>query len=122
MPSSQGLLRIVAWILSMGGLALLFAGMIKLGLARLHGLSVDPLEQSSLYRFTRNPQIVGSMVAVVGYALFWPSWHTLGWVILFAVLVHLMVMAEEEHLRAVHGEAYEQYCNRVPRYLGRRRG
>ena len=117
--STHPILRAVAWVLSMGGLAVLFVAMAQLGLARLHGLNVDPLEQSRLYRFTRNPQILASMVAVIGYALFWPSWHTLGWVVLFAVLVHLMVRAEEAHLHAVHGEAYEQYCARVPRYLGR---
>jgi protein-S-isoprenylcysteine O-methyltransferase Ste14 len=32
-----------------------------------------------------------------------------------------MVLTEEEHLRAVHGEAYVRYCERVPRYIGFRR-
>ncbi|MEE9170466.1 MAG: hypothetical protein V3U73_11910, partial [bacterium] len=26
-------------------------------------------------------------------------------------------LAEEEHLRNIHGEEYARYCERVPRYL-----
>ncbi len=38
-------------------------------------------------------------------------------VIRVAVLSHLMILTEEEHLRHVFGEVYERYCERVPRYI-----
>jgi len=38
------------------------------------------------------------------------------------VLLRLMVHTEEEHLLRVFGAEYEQYCRRVHRFLGLRRG
>ena len=66
---------------------------------------------------TRNPQIVGSALIVIGYAMYWPSWHSLGWVILYAAICHMMVLTEEEHLRRTFAEEYVRYCECVPRYL-----
>ena len=40
--------------------------------------------------------------------------------LLLAIILHVMIVTEEEHLRAVFGEDYRRYCERVPRYLGRR--
>ncbi len=39
-------------------------------------------------------------------------------VILLVVLIQMMILSEEEHLRDVFGEQYTSYCGRVPRYLG----
>ena len=81
-------------------------------------LEVDAMIQTGLYRLSRNPQIVGGSLLVIGSAVQWPSWYALGWVILYGAITHMMVLTEEEHLSAVHGEAYARYCERVPRYLG----
>ena len=74
--------------------------------------------QSGPYRITRNPQIVGGSLLVIGTTLLWPSWYALGWIALYGVVAHLMVITEEENLHRVFGEEYAQYCERVPRYLG----
>jgi protein-S-isoprenylcysteine O-methyltransferase Ste14 len=118
-PSPRGgpVVEIVAWILVVAGLLGLSYGMLILGVRRTHGLAVDRLREFGPYRFTRNPQVLACSVAVAGYALLWPSWHTLGWFVLYAAAIHMMVLTEEEHLRAAHGEAYERYCARVRRYL-----
>ena len=68
--------------------------------------------------FTRNPQLMGGALLVVGYILLWPSWYALGWLALFATMAHLMILAEEEYLFSIYGEEYERYCKRVPRYFG----
>jgi protein-S-isoprenylcysteine O-methyltransferase Ste14 len=104
------------------GVAALLIAMAGFGLRRALGLKVTGLEQSGLYRLSRNPQIVICTLAVIGYAILWPSWHTLGWLILYAVIAHMMVLTEEGHLRNVHGAAYVQYCERVPRYIWFRPG
>ncbi len=54
----------------------------------------------------------------MGFALLWPSWYAVGWVILYAVIAYTMVLTEEEYLRRAFGAEYERYCRRVPRYLG----
>jgi protein-S-isoprenylcysteine O-methyltransferase Ste14 len=33
------------------------------------------------------------------------------------VLIHLMILREEQYLASLHTRDYERYCRRVPRYL-----
>jgi protein-S-isoprenylcysteine O-methyltransferase Ste14 len=106
-----GLLMVAA------GLVGAVLGMANLGFRRAFGQEVDEPQQSGLYGVTRNPQILMYGLAVIGYALLWPSWYALGWVSLYAAIAHIMVLTEEEHLRRVGGETYRRYCERVPRYL-----
>jgi protein-S-isoprenylcysteine O-methyltransferase Ste14 len=103
------------------GLVLAFGTMAWFGMRRALGLEVNALIQIGPYRVTRNPQIVGGSLLVVGSTLLWPSWYALGWVVLYVIVAHTMVLTEEEHLRAVFGQGYERYCEGVPRYFGFRR-
>lgn len=105
------------WSLIAMGLGATVVMIVWFGLRRACGLEVNELVQRGPYRVTRNPQVVACAAAVVGYALFWPSWHSAGWVILYAAVAHLMVLTEEEHLRSVYGDAYVRYCEQVPRYF-----
>ena len=89
-----------------------------LGLSRSAGQESISLENSGLYRLSRNPQLMGGALLIIGYVLLWLSWYSLGWFVLYLAMMHMMVLTEEGFLHAIHGEAYEQYCKRVPRYLG----
>jgi protein-S-isoprenylcysteine O-methyltransferase Ste14 len=111
-------LRVIGVICILLGLASAFGTMFWFGLRRAFGLEVNALKHTGPYRVTRNPQIVGGSLLVIGSAVLWPSWYALGWVVLYAVVAHMMVFTEEEHLRAVFGQENERYCERVPRYLG----
>ena len=99
------------------GLAGALGTMIVLGLGRAFGLVADTLIQTGPYRFSRNPQIVIFVVAMVGAVVLWPSWYALGWLLLFAPVFHSMVLVEEEFLRREFGDEYQDYCRRTPRYL-----
>ncbi|MBM4159654.1 MAG: isoprenylcysteine carboxylmethyltransferase family protein [Ignavibacteria bacterium] len=101
-----------------GGIVVAAVAMAGLGMSKTFGQEAEGLVQVGLYRASRNPQIVGGALMVVGVGLLWPSWFALGWVVLYGCIGHMMVVSEEEHLRRVHGEAYERYCERVPRYVG----
>jgi protein-S-isoprenylcysteine O-methyltransferase Ste14 len=114
-------LRVIGVICVVAGLVLAFGTMFWFGLRRAFGLEVNALIQSGPYRVTRNPQIVGGSLLVIGSTVLWPSWYALGWVVLYVVVAHTMVFTEEEHLRAVFGSEYERYCEGVPRYFGFRR-
>lgn len=100
------------------GLAGTVAGMARLSWGKSIGRDTGGLNTTGMYRFTRNPQIVAYGLLVLGYALWWPSWSGLAWVAIYAVIAHVMVMTEEEHLRRVYGATYDDYCRRIPRYLG----
>jgi protein-S-isoprenylcysteine O-methyltransferase Ste14 len=49
--------------------------------------------------------------------MLWPSWYAVEWAILYFVLIHMMILTEEEHLLNTHGEQYREYCQEVPRNL-----
>jgi protein-S-isoprenylcysteine O-methyltransferase Ste14 len=110
-------LRIAGVLCIVVGCVSAFGTMFWFGLRRAFGLQVEGLVQSGPYRVTRNPQIVGFALVVLGAAALWPSWYATGWVMLYGVIVHLMVRTEEEHLLSVCGEEYARYCQRVPRYV-----
>jgi len=108
----------VGSILIVLGLATIVIAMAWLGLRRSSGQEVSRLQVSGPYGLSRNPQILGGASLIVGVFLLRPSWYALGWVLLCATLLHLMVLTEEEHLREAYGEEYVRYCRSVPRYLG----
>lgn len=94
-----------------------FGSMAWLGLRRSFGRQVGDLLQSGPYSLSRNPQIVGGMLMVVGVAWLWPSWYALGWAVLWPVMFHPMVLTEEEHLQRAFGEGSRRYCEHVARYI-----
>jgi len=100
------------------GMGVALIAMAGLGLRTTMGDKTQVLKQVGLYRLSRNPQLVGGGLAVLGIGVLWPSWYALGWVALYGVIGHLMVLAEEEYLRSTHGEAYVKYCQWIPRYIG----
>jgi protein-S-isoprenylcysteine O-methyltransferase Ste14 len=105
-------------ILFYGGLSLTVLIILSLGIRRSHGREVTRLRQSGVYRLSRNPQALAFVVAIIGNLVLWPTWKNLLSLVLLVVLLHLMIRTEEEHLRRVFGEEYEQYRQRVPRFLG----
>jgi len=100
------------------GLAIILIGIFRLGIRRSFGLQTGVLKESSFYHVTRNPQVLGCFLYVVGFIILWPSWYALGWGLSLAVIIHVMVLTEEEHLRNTFGQDYQLYCSKVPRYLG----
>ena len=104
------------WVL---GFALLFSGRVGLGDSFRIGSPKERtgLQQTGLYRFSRNPMYVGVYATLCAAVL-----RTVNPVVLllaaFVIAVHhKIVLAEEEHLRRAYGEEYRNYCNRVRRYL-----
>lgn len=96
-----------------------FSSMAYLGIKRSFGAAQTRLLLSGPYRYSRNPQIVGGLPMVLGVLVLWPSFYALGWLALYFVIFHRMVLTEEEHLRRIFGEAFTDYCQRTPRYLPR---
>jgi protein-S-isoprenylcysteine O-methyltransferase Ste14 len=123
-PVSQVVLvlRVIGLTFITIGLSILLFGVYRLGVVRSFGLQTNVLKETGFYRITRNPQILGCVLYVIGFVILWPSWYALGWGLLFMPIIHIMVLTEEEHLLNIYGQDYQQYCKRVPRYLGFPRG
>jgi protein-S-isoprenylcysteine O-methyltransferase Ste14 len=70
------------------------------------------------YRFTRNPQYVGFIPMYVGVILATGSFMALvtGTVVMFVFVI--LPFSEEPWLRQQFGKPYEEYCKRVPRFIG----
>jgi protein-S-isoprenylcysteine O-methyltransferase Ste14 len=70
------------------------------------------------YRFTRNPMYVSLVLAYLGVAAILSQLLALILLLLPIILVRTIVIPfEEERMREVFGEAYDQYCSRVRRWL-----
>lgn len=111
----------IGWLLIVGGLGITIVAISQLGLSRSFGINANMLKQTSFYRLTRNPQVLGFVIAVIGFVILWPSWYAVGWAAQFLILAHVAVVTEEEHLRNRYGNEYSAYCKRVPRYIWLRR-
>lgn len=115
--TSKGALLSFAILLMVVGLSLVLLSMPFLG-RRSFGAVVGQLHTQGIYRFSRNPQLVGSFIFIVGYVLLWPSLIGALWAALWLKISYWMVRAEEEHLRSVFGKEYQEYCRRTPRFIG----
>jgi protein-S-isoprenylcysteine O-methyltransferase Ste14 len=115
--SAKGNLFFLAVVFMVIGLLMVAFSMPFLG-RRSFGVEVGGLRKNGLYRYSRNPQLVGGFIFIVGYAMLWPSWIGMLWASMWVIIAHLMVRGEEAHLESVFGEEYRDYCERTPRYLG----
>ena len=115
---------VITGVLLGTSLALMVAGILLVGLSmpflgrQSFGNEVKALRTEGLYRYSRNPQLEGGFLFIVGYAMLWPSWEGAAWAALWPVISHLMVRGEEQHLLRVFGEEYAAYCARTPRFIG----
>ena len=98
-----------------GGALALWAGVV-LGLTSSFGKE-DALIEHAPYSFSRNPQYVGFIVSLVGWALLSSSVRTLIAALIGIVPLILVPFAEEPWLAQAYGVDYKAYCRTVPRFL-----
>jgi protein-S-isoprenylcysteine O-methyltransferase Ste14 len=98
-----------------GGAFALWAA-IGLGLSASQGHG-GPLVARGAYRFSRNPQYVGTIAVLFGYALVCNSTLAVVGALVWISWYLLAPFAEESWLRERLGASFEAYAARVPRYL-----
>ena len=101
------------------GIILCLAGIILFrSVPKMMCQDVGALTESGIYRWSRNPQYVGYLLFLLGFALTdWSIW-CLAALLVVAISLHLLVLIEEEHLYRAFGKQYIDFCHKVPRYLG----
>jgi protein-S-isoprenylcysteine O-methyltransferase Ste14 len=93
---------------------------IALGLARTSG-EADKLIRHGPYRFSRNPQYLGFMLGLVGWAVLTNSGLTIVAVLATLPSLILVPFAEELLLQTCYGSEYKTYKRDVPRFFALKR-
>jgi protein-S-isoprenylcysteine O-methyltransferase Ste14 len=112
-----------AWVgvlFCFAGLLLLLWSLISFQQSFRIGIDTDRPDRlivDGAFAFSRNPIYVAFAMVLMGEFLIFPDWITLIYLLGGAGLMHRQVLREEGYLNAHYGDAYEQYCRRVRRYL-----
>ena len=75
------------------------------------------LHKSGIYRISRNPMDVSYFICFLGMALLTRSWLLFGFVAVFQIASHWIILSEERWCLEKFGAAYEQYMKSVRRYI-----
>ncbi len=102
--------------LALAGLGFTVYGYFDLGIDNTYG-SDDGLVTSGLYRYTRNPQYVASILAFLGLGVAAASMPVALLCALAIGLYVLLPLAEEPWLERTYGASYRRYKQRTPRFL-----
>lgn len=102
--------------LALAALGVTVYGYFDLGIENTYG-SEDRLVTSGLYRYSRNPQYVASILAFLGLGAAADSAYV--WLLcLLGMGVYLLLpLAEEPWLERVYGASYARYKQRTPRFV-----
>jgi len=108
-------LCLFSFLISGGTPAIFFIGHLRFFL----GEEPPKLVRQGLYRCSRNPMYVGVLIAVFGQAIVFGSLDVAVYGAVLWVCFHLVViLLEEPHLRKERGASFDEYCRRVPRWIG----
>ncbi|MCP4977679.1 MAG: isoprenylcysteine carboxylmethyltransferase family protein [Maribacter sp.] len=99
------------------GVVILFVAWFGLGTKSSLGMDKNKLKTNGVYKFSRNPQLVGYGIMLVSFTILFFSWLTIIWIILYLIASYFMVKSEEEFLEIKYGQEYKEYCISVPRIL-----
>lgn len=113
-------LQYIGW-----GLLLLSLGLVWIAqtqMANSWRIGVDEknkteLVTKGLFSVSRNPIFFGVMITNIGLLLIMPNAFTLLIVSLSTVSINTQIRLEEAFLKSTHGNAYEQYLNKVRRWI-----
>jgi len=79
---------------------------------------VDKPVTKGVYRFSRNPMYFGMFLIFGGTGIACVSWVFLLLTAVFIILFHIGVVSEERSCLQKYGNAYREYMNRTPRWIG----
>ena len=102
------------------GLSIYIIGLI-IGTIAIANVAATPLGEpftKGVYRYSRNPMYLSMITIFVGIGMALASWFYLLLSVIFIVMAHFMVVAEERLTLDKLGDAYREYMNRTPRWIG----
>lgn len=119
LPVGNTKLPVAGGALTLFGVVIFRAGVREFrSFEQASGLEAGNLVTTGPYRYSRNPQVAGWLLGLLGVALAYRSVPGLSLVAAFLFVHRLYFGIEEQHLERVFGEEYRRYKARVPRFLG----
>jgi protein-S-isoprenylcysteine O-methyltransferase Ste14 len=98
------------------GFGLTVCGYFNLGLGNTY-CGAEGLVSHGLYRFSRNPQYVSSILGLIGLAICANAWLVFPLAALMTGAYVLMALTEEVWLEQRYGAPYRDYCARTARFI-----
>ena len=102
------------------GLVLCVLGIVTWTIAIVNIVDI-PLGEpwnKGLYRYSRHPMTLAGYLILIGAGIASASWIFLLFSIVYIILAAIPTIAEERFCLEKYGEAYREYMNRTPRWLG----
>ena len=119
LPVDSKVAAAVGATFSVSGSALFAAGIREFrSFEQMSGLETGQLVKTGPYRYSRNPQVAGWLLALLGAAIAGRSIKALSLVGFFFFVHRLYFPIEERHLGRTFGEEYRRYRAEAPRFLG----
>ena len=107
-----------AWFYA--GLPIYLVGLISYAMVWVGFATTPPdkLITKGIYRYSRNPMQLSQVIIFLGVGIATASWVFLLLSAAYMIMPLLWVGAEERHCLKFYGDAYREYMNRTPRWLG----
>lgn len=103
-------------LLILSGLIISLIAIKQLGLEKTSGVKGEFMEEG-LYRFSRNPQVLGNLITLFGVASLLQNVEGTAISFMTGLWLITMVFAEEQWLREKYGEEYMNYRKKTSRFL-----
>ena len=102
------------------GLPICLSGLIMYTIVTVN-FATTPLDEpvtKGLYRYSRNPQYLTEFLMLIGVSIASTSWIFLLFSIVYEISLLSFASAEEHFCLEKYGDAYREYMNKTPRYIG----
>jgi len=102
------------------GLAVYLSGFTISTAALFSVAATNPDEPftTGVYRYSRHPISIGTLLLFIGVGIAAASWLFLLLSAILMVISHFLVIAEESATAKKFGDAYREYMKRTPRWVG----
>ena len=102
------------------GLAILVIGFIARQVVIVPWVAT-PLDRpvaTGLYRYSRHPMYLTMITQIIGVGIASASWIFLLFAIALTIMINILAIPEERACLEKYGNAYREYMNRTPRWIG----
>ena len=91
---------------------------VKTGTTIVTMKPTSSLQETGIYKFTRNPMYFGMILLYLGFVCFYGNWwHLILFPILILIIQEYVIKREEKYLEREFGQAYKDYRKKVRRWV-----